>query len=101
MTTQVDSETAVEGAAKSPLTRRQASLNRFGRRSFLQRLGIGGAASLLPLGGFLTAENQAQADNLGFGGGLTRGDVAILQFLAAAEILETDLWQQYNELALG
>jgi hypothetical protein len=25
--------------------------------------------------------------------------VAILRFLAAAEILETDLWQQYNELA--
>jgi hypothetical protein len=32
-------------------------------------------------------------------GGLTRGDAAILRFLAAAEILETDLWQQYNELA--
>jgi hypothetical protein len=29
---------------------------------------------------------------------LTRGDEAILRFLAAAEILETDLWQQYNEL---
>ena len=32
------------------------------------------------------------------GGGLTKGDVAILRFLSAAEILETDLWQQYNEL---
>ena len=32
-------------------------------------------------------------------GGLTKGDAAILRFLAAAEILETDLWQQYNELA--
>jgi hypothetical protein len=32
-------------------------------------------------------------------GGLTRGDVAILRFLAAAELIETDLWQQYNELA--
>lgn len=31
-------------------------------------------------------------------GSLTRGDAAILRFLAAAEILETDLWQQYNEL---
>lgn len=29
---------------------------------------------------------------------LTVGDVAILRFLAAAEVLETDLWQQYNEL---
>src|SRR5437660_4512076 len=32
-------------------------------------------------------------------GGLTRGDEAILQFLAAAELIEADLWQQYNELA--
>ena len=31
-------------------------------------------------------------------GSLTQGDVAILRFLAAAEIIETDLWQQYNEL---
>jgi hypothetical protein len=31
-------------------------------------------------------------------GGLTPGDAAILRFLSAAEILETDLWQQYNEL---
>ena len=31
--------------------------------------------------------------------GLTTGDIAILRFLAAAEIIETDLWQQYNELA--
>jgi hypothetical protein len=29
---------------------------------------------------------------------LARGDVAILQLLAAAEIIEADLWQQYNEL---
>jgi len=31
-------------------------------------------------------------------GGLTPGDGAILRFLAALETLETDLWQQYNEL---
>jgi hypothetical protein len=31
-------------------------------------------------------------------GSLSRGDAAILRFLSAAEILETDLWQQYNEL---
>jgi len=30
--------------------------------------------------------------------GITRGDIAILRFLAAAETLETDLWQQYTEL---
>jgi hypothetical protein len=30
--------------------------------------------------------------------GLTVGDVAILQFLAAGELLEADFWTQYNEL---
>jgi hypothetical protein len=29
---------------------------------------------------------------------LVAGDVAILQLLAAAELIEADLWQQYNEL---
>jgi Ferritin-like domain len=29
---------------------------------------------------------------------VTTGDIAILQFLLAAEIIETDLWQQYSEL---
>lgn len=28
----------------------------------------------------------------------TPGDVAILRFLAAAELIEADLWQQYAEL---
>lgn len=31
-------------------------------------------------------------------GSISEGDVAILRFLAAAEALEGDLWQQYNEL---
>ena len=33
--------------------------------------------------------------------GLSRGDAAILRFLAAVEYIETDFWQQYTELALG
>ncbi|HEV2733064.1 MAG TPA: hypothetical protein VGV15_23780, partial [Terriglobales bacterium] len=32
-------------------------------------------------------------------GHLTRGDAAILRWLAAAEIIESDLWLQYTELA--
>jgi len=31
-------------------------------------------------------------------GRLVRGDAALLRFAAAAEILETDFWVQYNEL---
>jgi hypothetical protein len=40
----------------------------------------------------------AEAEAPGSKNIITVGDVAILRFLAAAEILETDLWQQYNEL---
>ena len=29
---------------------------------------------------------------------ITEGDVAILRLLAAVELIESDLWQQYNEL---
>ena len=43
------------------------------------------------------ARLSAHDDNNG-NGRLPRGDVAILKFLAAAEIIESDLWQQYNEL---
>jgi hypothetical protein len=65
------------------------------RRSFLRRgLAVGGAgaigAGLLANGLPVFAEERS--------GSLTSGDIAILRFLSAAEILETDLWQQYNEL---
>jgi hypothetical protein len=64
------------------------------RRSFLRRLGLG-AALLAPGAGLISTASRARA---GSGGQLTTGDVAILRFLAAAEIIETDLWQQYLEL---
>ena len=63
------------------------------RRSFLKGLGVAGAA--LSTGSLLATAAEASSRS----GIITIGDVAILRFLAAAEILETDLWQQYNELA--
>ncbi len=67
------------------------------RRSFLKGVGI--ATAMVPAGALLATRVQAgvRADQAS-GARLTSGDVAILQFLAAAEIIETDLWQQYNEL---
>ena len=63
------------------------------RRSFLKGMGVAGAAlsaaALLPE--ILSADDRST--------GITKGDAAILRFLAAAEIIETDIWQQYNELA--
>jgi hypothetical protein len=67
------------------------------RRSFLaSTVVVGAGAALAPLGP-LGAAATAFADKPG-GGHLSKGDAAILRFLAAAEILEADLWQQYNEL---
>jgi hypothetical protein len=55
-----------------------------------------GAALLAPGAATLLASNQKDPhDN----GKLTKGDAALLRFAAAAEILETDFWVQYNELA--
>lgn len=70
------------------------------RRSLLKGLALGAGAGTLGAGlldGGLLATTFAHAQ--GTGSGPTKGDVAILRFLAAAEILESDLWQQYNELA--
>jgi hypothetical protein len=61
------------------------------RRSFLTGAAVGAAS--LSAGRLLTSAAPALAS-----GGLTPGDAAILRFLAAAETLETDAWQQYNEL---
>jgi hypothetical protein len=59
--------------------------NPFTRRSFV-RTGL--AAGTATMGAGLLAQGTT----------LTKGDTAILSFLSAAEIIETDLWIQYNEL---
>jgi len=63
------------------------------RRSFLRRLGVG-ALALGPGAAFVSSASRALASK----GGITKGDAALLRFAAAAEILETDFWVQYNEL---
>src|SRR5947209_7808296 len=62
-----------------------------GRRSFLKGVGLAGAAALP---GTAVFADSALASS----GRLTEGDVAILRLLAAIELIESDLWQQYNEL---
>jgi hypothetical protein len=66
------------------------------RRSFLKN-GIV-AASAATVGAGLLVDGVSALGSGREEGGLTEGDASILRFLAAAEILETDLWQQYNEL---
>src|SRR6266478_4135912 len=77
------------------------SRSRTNRRSFL-RNGIGVAGALTVgaevLGNGLSAFAKEQEGREEHSGHLTRGDAALLRFAAAAEILETDFWVQYNEL---
>jgi hypothetical protein len=73
------------------MKKNQASLKN-NRRSFLKGTltagaAMAGAATLA--GADLTARGRR---------GLSSGDAAILKLLAAAELIEADLWQQYNEL---
>jgi len=68
-----------------------------GRRSFLKGLGLAGA-TLLPASALLMTKAEGQLVGGDGSGSLTRGDAAILRFLGALEILESDLWTQYWEL---
>ena len=63
------------------------------RRSFLKTGMLAGSAATVGVG---LAGSLRPA--FGQDSGLTKGDVAILRMLAAAELIEADLWTQYAEL---
>ncbi len=63
------------------------------RRNFLKTGFVAAGAAAVGVG-LLEQGTPATAQS----GGLTAGDAAILQFLAAGELLEVDFWTQYNEL---
>jgi hypothetical protein len=82
------------------LTNLSPSSRRLNRRAFFGRMATG-AALLAPGAGLLAhpvgkAKGHHRRHNENE---LTEGDAALLRFAAAAEILETDFWVQYNELA--
>jgi len=91
-----------EAAAPSTAESINSQLHRkVQRRSFLKGAGIAGAT--LAAGGLLTLDLKGQQPSALEGpeessGTLAPGDAAILRFLAAAEIIESDLWLQYQEL---
>src|SRR5580704_10398783 len=70
------------------------SINRpVNRRSFLKTGMLAGSAATVGaglVGSLKPAFGQSSS--------LTKGDVAILRMLAAAELIEADLWTQYAEL---
>jgi hypothetical protein len=87
---QLDDGVTSDGPAASTEERERG----VSRRAFVASgVGVGVAAGLMPFGRAASAlADKPSSTKLG------KGDAAILRFLAAAEILETDLWQQYNEL---
>lgn len=66
-----------------------------GRRSFLKNVVVAGAATM---GAGILAKSVPAFSQETHGPAVTKGDIAILSFLAAAEIIESDLWEQYAEL---
>jgi Ferritin-like domain len=74
------------------ITHGSSASRALGRRAFLGRMAAG-AALLTPGTALLAAGRSKGKPNL------NNGDAALLRFAAAAEILETDFWVQYNELA--
>ncbi len=81
--------------SSSPNGQDQSSLNSgASRRSFIKKSLVAGAVAAGA--GMLANVPSALAESSGES--LTSGDIAILQFLAAAEIIESDLWLQYQEL---
>ncbi len=66
---------------------------RHNRRSFL-RTGLAATGAATVGTALLARATEASAQ----AGGLTAGDIAMLQFLAAGEAIEADFYTQYNEL---
>src|SRR3984885_1246714 len=62
------------------------------RRSFMRNGLLAGGAATVGVG--LLAKTASAQER----GRLNQGDAAILRFLAAAELIEADLWTQYAEL---
>src|ERR1700735_5617279 len=77
--------------------KKKSSSSTVDRRSFLKGSLLAGSAAVGA--GLLASGTLARAQaNTQETGSLNSGDVAILRFLAAAELIESDLWTQYAEL---
>jgi hypothetical protein len=68
------------------------------RRHFLHGLGLAGAATALPSSNLFADDGNNNGNNGRGRPSISKGDAALLRFAAAAEAIEADLWQQYNEL---
>jgi len=84
-----------EGQPATSTQSNSPTLNSSNRRSFLRSGMIAGAVAVGSTVVARSIPTFAQETNTST---ITKGDIDILRFLAAAEILESDLWTQYTEL---
>src|ERR1700722_12054569 len=88
----VSSETSQSSTENNSSPRRNVN-----RRSFLKGSAVAGAATIGA--GILVSRLPALASSQkSSSAALSASDTAILQFLAAAELIEADMWVQYAEL---
>jgi hypothetical protein len=93
----VGSETALDEINSSPLADDNVQRHWHGvvkRRAFLKGISVAGAT--LTAGALMGKQLSAQTTR--GSRRLSKGDAALLRFAAAVELIEADLWQQYNEL---
>jgi hypothetical protein len=90
---QADVDTPVVGTGEEQLQHIWERV--IGRRTFLQKAGLASAVALpAAAGAASSASARTRRRRLGQNQP-TEGDFAILRFLCAAEIIESDLWEQY------
>lgn len=78
-------------------TQKSITRNPLDRRSFMRGSLVTGGAAAMGVG-LLSSSSPAFGQDSDGRQDLNRGDTAILRFLAAAELIEADLWGQYAEL---
>jgi len=96
MSNEVRHSTALDTTQSSTPETTPAPRSAVNRRSFLKGGVVAGAATVGA--GILSSRLPAIAQKSSSSSSLPSGDAAILRFLAAAELIESDLWTQYAEL---
>ena len=88
----LDSENSQSAAAAEENTPSGGVVN---RRSFMRKSAFAGAVAV---GAGLLSKTIPALAQESDSSALTKADIALLRFAAAAELIEADLWQQYSEL---
>src|ERR1700733_10808354 len=95
---QLVSFTSQDFKTKERQMKRSESEARNNSRSFLKKSALAAGAATMGAGLSTRGMSTFAQSTSSSSGSLSVGDIAILRFLAAAELIESDLWTQYAEL---